>query len=154
MQGDIKIQTLIFLFIFNSIVILLVVLSNNINAQDEQELHKDTLYEISKKLSPKQNPHIAVGKSPSAITVEGSGFDDKAYVVNHDDNSVSVIGINNNSKIGNDIPVGKSPVAIVADIVLDKLYVVNHGDDSISVIDMNNNSKIEMIFLLGPTLRL
>ena len=135
----------------------MVVLSNNINAQDElelPELHKNTLYEISKKLPSKENPHIAVGKSPSAITVGDLENDlEIAYVVNHDGNSVSVIGINNNSKIGDDIPVGKSPVAIVADIVSDKLYVINHDDNSVSVIGINNNSKMgdDIPVGAGPT---
>ena len=35
------------------------------------------------------------------------------YVANKDDNSVSVIGLKNNTKIGNDIKVGESPSLVL-----------------------------------------
>ena len=47
--------------------------------------------------------------------------------------------MNNNSKIGDDIPVGHGPTAIAMG---GNVYVANFDSDSVSVIDMNNNSKI------------
>ena len=48
---------------------------------------------------------IPVGAGPTAIVIGGY----ELYVVNRDDDSVSVIDINKNSKMGDDIPVGHGP---------------------------------------------
>jgi YVTN family beta-propeller protein len=54
--------------------------------------------------------------------------------------TVSVIDTMNNTKIGDDIKVGKGPSAISID--LGKAYVVNHDDNTVSVIDTMNNTKV------------
>jgi YVTN family beta-propeller protein len=65
------------------------------------------------------------------------------YVANLLDNTVSVIDGKNNSKIGNDIPVGKGPSAI--SVNTNTIYVANQGDDTVSVIDEKTNNVIKDI---------
>src|SRR5215831_10569587 len=118
-----KIQRLITLFILNIIVFLLVaLLSNFTHAQQNSDLHKNTLYEI-RKYTPTQNAYIIVGSSPSAIGV--NNLKNKIYVANLDDDTVSVIDGNNNTKIGKDIPVGKKPLAIGVNRFTNTIYVAN-----------------------------
>src|SRR5437870_5323292 len=113
MQNDGKIQgRLTFLLVLNIFVLVsVVVLSNLTYAQENQELHQKTLYEITKHTSSKQNPHITVGKGPVAI---GASIG-KVYVANSSDNTVSVIDPLSNTKIGDDIKVGNRPAAIGVD---------------------------------------
>jgi DNA-binding beta-propeller fold protein YncE len=99
MQNDGEVQRrLIFLIILNIIVVVsVVVLSNVTYAREILELHKKTLYEITKHTSSKENPHITVGKGPSAISV--NDITNTIYVANQEDNTVSVIDGKNNTKI-------------------------------------------------------
>ena len=108
MQNCDKIQRiLIVLIVLNIMVLLLVVQASNFTyAQENLELHKKTLYEITKDIPSKQNAHITVGQTPTGIGI--NFLTNRIYVANSGDNTVSVIDDKNNTKIGNDIPVGKS----------------------------------------------
>ena len=131
----------IVLIVLNIMVLLLVVQASNFTyAQENLELHKKTLYEITKDIPSKQNAHITVGQTPTGIGI--NFLTDRIYVANSGDNTVSVIDGNNNTKIGNDIPVGKNPLDIVVDSYSRKIYVTNIGDNTVSVIDGKNNTKI------------
>ena len=81
---------------------MVIAFSNNVYAQ--KELHQETLYEIANHNSSNEISAIPVGKNPSAIGV--NGHTNTIYVVNFGNNTVSVIDGKNNTKIGNDIPVG------------------------------------------------
>ena len=61
------------------------------------------------------------------------------------DNTVSVIDGENNTKIGNDIPVGNSPEAIGVNEDTNTIYVANLNNNTVSVIDGENNTKIDDI---------
>jgi YVTN family beta-propeller protein len=141
MQNDEKIQsTISFLTILYCIA--LVFISPSLTyAQQNLELHQKTLQEITKYTpSLEQNPHIPVGKSPSAMAV--NLVEHKIYVVNGDDNTVSVIDGKNNTKIGPDIKVGHLPSAIAVDSSTSTIYVTNRVNGIVSVIDGKNNTKI------------
>ena len=62
-----------------------------------------------------------------------------------DDNTVSVIDGENNTKIGNDIPVGNGPRDIAVNQLHDIIYVAYLDNNSVSVIDGENNTKIDDI---------
>src|SRR6476660_5590204 len=64
------------------------------------------------------------------------------YVVNFKSETISVIDVKNNLKIGEDIKVGRNPSAIAILYGTNALYVANYGDDTVSVIDVKNNLKI------------
>ena len=66
----------------------------------------------------------------------------KIYVLNSDDNSISVIDRDgdNYTKMGNDIKVGGNPYSLDNDFTSHTLYV--SGGDSISVIDGDNYTKM------------
>jgi YVTN family beta-propeller protein len=148
MQNDGKIQRrLIFVIIINIILLVsVVVLSNLTYAQLDQELHQKTLDEITNHTSSNQNPHITVGRGPSAIGV--NFVTHTIYVANSIDNTVSVIDGINNKKIG-DIKVGKRPLAVGFDDNPNTIYVANSLDNTVSVIDGKNNTKIGDI-KVGP----
>jgi YVTN family beta-propeller protein len=143
MQNDGEVQRrLIFLIILNIIVVVsVVVLSDVTYAREILELHKKTLYEITKHTSSKENPHITVGKVPSAISV--NDITNTIYVANQEDNTVSVIDGKNNTKIGDDIKVGEGPLLdISVNPITNTIYVANYLYNTISVIDGKNNTKI------------
>jgi YVTN family beta-propeller protein len=74
---------------------------------------------------------------------------DKIYVANLGSNSISVISGENNTKIGEDIPVGDVPADIAVNKDTNTIYVANLGSNSISVISGENNTKIGEDILLG-----
>jgi YVTN family beta-propeller protein len=147
----IKIHTTsIFLAILQIMMTLapVIILSNDAFAQI-QTLHNRTLYEVVKQTSGSdENSHIDVGDTPWAMELveDFDLFLDTLYVVNVDSDSVSVISAENNTKIGEDIPVGDYPVDILSygNILIgyNTLYVVNYDSDSVSVISAENNTKI------------
>jgi YVTN family beta-propeller protein len=110
------------------------------HAQEVQQLHQRTLYELSNHTLPSQSAHINVGRTPVAIGV----ILGKVYVANLDDSTVSVIDTANNSKI-KDIMVGKGPAAIGVLPLLNRIYVANSVDNNVSVIDTTTNTKIKDI---------
>jgi YVTN family beta-propeller protein len=125
---------------------LVVMLSNDAFAQS---LHDRTLYEVVKQTSGLyQVAQINVGRDPNAIGIDG--FRDRVYVANTLDGSVSVIDETTNTKIGQDIPVEKSPVAIGVGSE-GTVYVANLGSDSISVIDETTNTKIGQDIPVGKS---
>jgi YVTN family beta-propeller protein len=117
---------------------LVFALQNLTYALENSELHQKTLYEIAKQTHSEQNSYIRVGKDPVAIAVDA--YANKIYVANMGDNTVSVIDGTTNTKIGNDIKVGKSPIAV--DAYANKIYVANTFDNTVSVIDGTTNTKI------------
>lgn len=58
----------------------------------------------------------------------------KAYVINHGDNSVTIVGTQDNTVIGT-IPVGNQPIWGVMSTDGVDVFVVNQGDGTLSVID-------------------
>src|SRR4051812_36378447 len=113
---------LIFLIVLNIIVLVsVVVLSSLVHAQENQELHQKTLYEITKQTFSKPYPHIAAGNNPSAIDVDYET--NVIYVANYDDDTVSVIDGKTNTKIRDDIKVGDGPRAIGVDYKTNVIYV-------------------------------
>ena len=142
MQNDGKIQsTFVFLFVLNCLVLISVVTPLSLTyAQEIQDLHQKTLYELAKPTSPSQSAHITVGKTPLFLRVDILRH--KVYVANTFDNTISVIDTINNTKIGDDIKVGNRPDRIGVDTLRHKAYVANYGSNTISVIDTINNTKI------------
>ncbi len=143
MSSDVIFQSGLAFLITSSIIVLCVVisvLSNLSYAQENQELHGQTLYAITKHTSSKQNPYITVGRGPGAIAVSNRNT---IYVANYNDNTVSVIDGKNNSKI-DDIKVGAGPGAIAV-FYGNTIYVANYNDNTVSVIDGKNNTKIDDI---------
>jgi YVTN family beta-propeller protein len=136
----------VFLTILGIMILLfIVILSNNAFAQGT--LHNRTLYEVVNQSSGlDENPQIDVGVLPSAIRSEENLG--KAFVANADSNTVSVLSIDNNTKI-KDIPVGNYPIAIeisqVTNTTTDnkgKAFVANADSNTVSVLSMYNNTKI------------
>jgi YVTN family beta-propeller protein len=144
MQNDGKIQRrLIVLVILNIIVLVSVfVLSNFTYAQEDQELHKKTLEEITKHTLSKQIANIPVGASPQAIGITRDT--NNIYVVNTGNDSVSVIDGRTNTRV-KDIKVRTLPQAIGINKDTDRIYVVNTGNDSVSVIDEKTNTRVKDI---------
>jgi YVTN family beta-propeller protein len=145
-------KILMFLMIFQvTLVILSDILSNNAFAL-LHTLHDRTLYEVvDQTSSSSKNPEIGVGDSPIAIAVAEASDAKTAYVANNPDDishsgSVSVISIENNSKIG-DVTVGDAPrdIAVSSSGIV---YVANFGSDTVSVITTNpwnNTMKVENV---------
>jgi YVTN family beta-propeller protein len=151
MQNDRKIQRrLLFLTIVNVTLLVLILgvgLSNFTYAQENLNLHQKTLDEITKHRTSEQNPHIHVGKTPLAITVDP--IRDKIYVANSGEDTVSVIDPKNDRILGN-IKVGRGPTDMA--FSGEKLYVANRENDTVSVIDAANNTEIRDIKVgRGPT---
>jgi YVTN family beta-propeller protein len=140
MQNNIRIKRIWFFlcFLFAVLKIFVVILpSNNIYAQFNDDLHSKTLYEIAKNATLNKSASIAVGHSPRDIDIYGQ----MVYVANSDDNTVSVIDATNNTKIA-DINVGRMPSAIGINFDNNKIYVANTDDNTVSVIDPTTNTKI------------
>ena len=98
MQHDGKILRLI-------VVIIVLALIGVSNFTYAQQLHDQTLYEITKR-TPTQIAHITVGKAPQAIGV--SENTNTIYVANSHDDTVSVIDATTHTVIKQiHIPVGK-----------------------------------------------
>lgn len=75
---------------------------------------------------------VPVGARP--VMVAANVNSDKVYVVNHDDNTVTLIGSTDNAVLKT-IPVGPQPIwAVMSDDGVD-VFVVNQGNGTVSVID-------------------
>ena len=94
---------------------------------------------------------ITVGNRPTAIDIDYTT--ETVYVTNSfmtgtenipysQSGTVSVISGKNNTKIGEDIPVGNRPTAIAVNEHIDTVYVVNSDSNTVSVISTDNNTKI------------
>jgi YVTN family beta-propeller protein len=125
------------------IILIPCTLSNNALAQS---LHNQTLAEVVKQISVvDEDAYIDVGKSPSAV---GIFYDEvlnsvRVYIANGDSNTVSVISGENNTKIGEDIPVGDNPMTMT--VWNDLIYVVNEFSSTVSVISGENNTVIKEV---------
>ena len=142
---------IIFPLMLTGLIILSAVLlfTKNINAWVTPDLHQKTIYELANHTSANQSFGIEIGQHPVSLYMT----EDTVYVANLGDNTVSVIDINNNTKI-KDIKVGKGPNDIGFNEKTNTIYVANEGDQnnlnkkndgSVSVIDGKNNSIIKNI---------
>jgi YVTN family beta-propeller protein len=110
----------------------------------------DSVSVIDPSTNTKIGEDIPVGESPAAIGIGTVSFnmnntqlsDTIVYVANYDSDSVSVIDPSTNTKIGEDIRVGDSPVAIGIDHAYTIVYVANYDSDSVSVIDGITNKVV------------
>lgn len=75
---------------------------------------------------------IGTGQQPMAVAVNETT--NKAYVVNHNSNSVSVIDGKTRSVVQT-VQTGASPEAIAVNAVTNRVYVANSGESSVTVID-------------------
>ncbi len=78
---------------------------------------------------------ITVGAGPSGSAVIGN----RAYVINSNDNTVSVIDTATNTVVGEPIVVGSGPLSVAASPDGDRVYVTNSYDNTVSVIDTTTN---------------
>ena len=139
----------VFLAILGIMILSFIVILSN-NAFGQGTLHNHTIYEmVSQSSGLDENPQIDVGVLPSAIRSEENLG--KAFVANSDSNTVSVLSMDNNTKI-KDIPVGNYPIAIeisqVTNTTADNkgtAYVANSDSNTVSVLSMYNNTKIKDI---------
>ena len=74
---------------------------------------------------------VSVGETPWRIAFDSTN--DRMYVTNNSDDTVSVIDTATNSVIDT-ISVGELPQGIAFDPVNNRMYVTNRGDDTVSVI--------------------
>jgi YVTN family beta-propeller protein len=86
--------------------------------------------------------NIATGATPCAVAMNPSTH--SIYVVNHEDNSVTVIDGTKN-KILATVKVGEKPQGIAIDAKANRIYVANVHGDSISVIDGARNVMIDAL---------
>ena len=129
----------VFLTILGIMILSFIVILSN-NAFGQGTLHNHTIYEMVNQSSGlDENPQIDVGILPSAIRSEENLG--KAFVANSDSNTVSVLSMDNNTKI-KDIPVGNNPTAIGIDEFSGTVYVANSDSNTVSVIDGKNDTKI------------
>jgi len=86
--------------------------------------------------------NIATGATPCAVAMNPAT--NLVYVVNHEDNTVSVIdGIS--GKALATVDVGKKPQGIAIDAKANRIYVANVQGDTVSVIDGARNTVIETL---------
>ena len=130
------------------LTIVLILINNNAFAQNLRDaLYFRTLEGIP--ILPSKldtNAHINVGKYPIDIATNENFI----YVANSDSNDVSVISIENHTKIGENILVGENPTDIAVNSVTSTVYVANSYSDSISVINGTTNEWMKNI-LVGNT---
>ena len=134
-------------FVVSPVAISVLILSLLLNltfAQEIVEIHKKTLYEITKQL-PNQNlsvSGISVGELPFTIGLQSylGSRTHTVFVANSQDNTVSVIDGTNNTVIG-EIEVGNLPIGVGV-LSLESVFVANSQDNTVSVIDGTNNTVI------------
>jgi YVTN family beta-propeller protein len=97
--------------------------------------------------TPEIDP-ITVGNLPQGIAYDSEN--ERMYVANYDDGTVSVIDTTTNTVIYTDpstpeidpITVGGGPRGIAYDSGNERMYVTNNGDNTVSVIDTTTNTVI------------
>ena len=89
-----------------------------------------------------------VANSNSPSSAEG-GCAGKAYVVNFNADTVSVIDTATNAVVGSAIPVGSEPVGIAITPDGTKAYVTNQDADTVSVIDTATNTVVGSPITVG-----
>ena len=85
---------------------------------------------------------VAVGAIPCAVAVIPEN--NRAYVVNHGGNSLSVVDTALRRSIAT-VPVGDRPQAVAVDAKANLIYVANSHSDSITVIDGGTNKILRTI---------
>ncbi len=80
---------------------------------------------------------IATGRQPMAVAV--NEVTNKAFVLNHGSNSVTVIDGNTRAVIAT-VKTGAGPEGLAVNPVTSKVYVANPGDGSVTVIDGATNT--------------
>src|SRR5829696_8102429 len=93
-------------------------------------------YNHLKEYEPSQ---IEVGQKPVDIVIPQNR--NITYVVNNGDDTVSIISLENNTKI-KDIPVGKGSRAISINSENNIAYLANTWNDTVSIISLENNTKV------------
>jgi YVTN family beta-propeller protein len=86
--------------------------------------------------------NIATGATPCAVAVNPATK--LIYVVNHEDNTVTVID-GTQGKVLATVKVGEKPQGITVDAKTNRIYVANVHGDSVSVIDGARNAVIETL---------
>jgi YVTN family beta-propeller protein len=86
--------------------------------------------------------NIATGAIPCAVAVNPAT--NLVYVVNHEDNTVTVID-GTQGKVSATVQVGKKPQGIAVDAKANRIYVANVHGDSVSVIDGARNAVIDTL---------
>ena len=78
-----------------------------------------------------------LGNAPFGIAFDS--VNERIYVTNSDDNTVSVIDTTTNTVIDT-IPIGVVPFGIAYDHINQRIYVTNFGDGTVSIIDTTTNT--------------
>jgi YVTN family beta-propeller protein len=123
MQSEIRLSKIMIFFIFNVIVFIFIFFS--LNNKTFADIHEQTLSGITNPNPQNQISDIQVGIYPKNIL----SADNKLFVTNFYDNTVSVINATDYTKI-KDIPVGKGPRGIAFDYYKHEAYVANFGSNT------------------------
>jgi YVTN family beta-propeller protein len=86
--------------------------------------------------------NIPTGSTPCAVAVNPAT--NRIYVVNHEDDTVTVIDASEGKTLAT-VKVGEKPQAIAIDAKANRIYVANVHGDSISVIDGAQNTAIKTL---------
>jgi len=86
--------------------------------------------------------NIATGATPCVVAMNPAT--NLGYVVNHEDNTVTVID-GMHGKVLETVKVGKKPQGIAVDAKANRIYVANVHGDSVSVIDGARNAVIKTL---------
>jgi len=89
---------------------------------------------------------IKTGKGPTYIDLYRPNDDDTiyGYTSNYDDNTVSILDLNENKNIKN-IDVGKNPSFVCVAEKKKILFVANYSDNTISCFNLDNSGNVEKI---------
>jgi len=79
---------------------------------------------------------VDVGNEPLGLAV--NPVKPELYVVNHSDNTISVIDTDSCKVVGEPIKVGRLPTQAVVNSNGTELYVVNSGENSVSIVKLSN----------------
>ena len=86
--------------------------------------------------------NIDTGQQPMAVAVNEAT--NKAYVVNHNSNSISVIDGKTRTAVAT-IKTGAGPEAIAVNQLTNRIYVANSGENSVTVIDGATDSVVATV---------
>ncbi|HET9697020.1 MAG TPA: YncE family protein [Terriglobales bacterium] len=93
---------------------------------------------------------VPVGNNPVAVTATSNGA--KAYVVNKNDSTVTVVSSADSTVLGAPIAVGATPVDATIQTDSAYVYVASQGGNSLSVISTSTDSEVQRVTgLSGPT---
>jgi YVTN family beta-propeller protein len=86
--------------------------------------------------------NISTGQQPMAVAVNQTT--NRAYVVNHNSNSITVISGETRSAIAT-IRTGSGPEAIAVNPLTNRVYVANSGESSVTVIDGTSGTAVATV---------